>query len=95
MYELMKETQKMIWTFTRRSDFEEFQKIFHSKPVPDLYPQQLKSYSLSKSMTILLKCIFFYGTAKTNLAMFSMDFIETNAISDRKRIEIPALRPMV
>ena len=34
---LIKLTQKVLKIFFRGSDFEDFQIIFHSRPIPDLY----------------------------------------------------------
>ena len=67
---LIKLTQKVLKNFSRGSDFEDFQIIFHSRPIPDLYLRRFRSWSFLKWDTILLNCIFFKGTAKTNLATF-------------------------
>ena len=40
---LIKLTQKVLKKFSRGSDFEDFQIIFHSRPIPDLYLQRFRS----------------------------------------------------
>ena len=36
LYLLIKRIQKILQTFVSQSDFKDFQKIFHSRPIPGL-----------------------------------------------------------
>ena len=43
IYLLIKKIQKTIQTIFTRVIFEDFQKIFHSRPIPGLYLKQFRS----------------------------------------------------
>ena len=66
----------------KKNILKDFQKIFHSPSIPDLYLKRLRSWSSAKRSTILLK----YKTEISNI------LTQTGAIFKQKKISIPDWR---
>ena len=90
IYQLIKHFEEIILAIFKTNILKDFQKIFHSKPIPGLYLQRFRSQSSAKRSTILLKCNFFIGIAKLKKATFLlklMPFLDILQVQHRHVVQ--------